>query len=197
MEPQQLLDPAAELPDRGNGFRHSGNPDRRNRSLVYYPVRSEMQEIHLRRVRLSLHDARLDAGPVLDQYVSEQQGGRRRDGYGGIPFRHLHAGMVCVRPLSHDHGDRAPLFTVCLSADRRYSEEYGRYPGGERYHSEGQQVHHYPPGHDSHRDACHSQHLPADFLFGLCQLHCARFSGIRHKNLYPVHQDAGADPGRI
>ena len=197
MEPREFLGPAEEFADRGCRLRCAGDPCGRDGCLVHYPLGSEVQKVYLCRFRFSLHDAGLDACPVLDEYVSEQQSRRRRCGHGGITVRHLHAGMVCVRPVPHDHCHRAALFSLCLSAHWGHPEKYGCHTGRKRHHSQGAAGYDHPTDYDPDRHAGDPVHLPADFFFRVFQLYGAGLPGVGSADVYTLHQDARTDPGGV
>lgn len=125
MEPGQLLAAPLELADCRARFGHTGHCGRRHGRVVHHAFRPQMQKIHFGCFRLSLHDARMDARPVLDEHVPKQPGRRRQHRHGGIHLRRVHAGVVCLRPVPDDRRHGPALLPVRVSAHRRHSQKYG------------------------------------------------------------------------
>ena len=125
MEPGQLLAAPLELADCRARFGHTGHCGRRHGRVVHHAFRPQMQKIHFGCFRLSLHDARVDARPVLDEHVPKQPGRRRQHRHGGIHLRRVHAGVVCLRPVPDDRRHGPALLPVRVSAHRRHSQKYG------------------------------------------------------------------------
>ena len=102
---------------------------RRGRGLADHAHEPQIQEVHLHRLRLSLHHARLDAGDLLADVLQERE--RRRghlQRHHGGRLRCVHAGVVRLRLFPDLDGARAALRALCVYPHRRHPAQHGRQP---------------------------------------------------------------------